>query len=463
LVGSLALTALTACGGAPFHPATPADVDAASPLGPSYVLVPLPSDYDALLGRVLSSPVDRGRSLEEVSRPNECADRLAPAKESALAATFEDTQPLATGGKAGAALATFGFEGDAWTATHFHYRLDVSKRVARADTPDYVECCKAKGTCGYGYVSALVYGSGEYATLRESSARGSVTVPVAGEAGGPLSAAVLHRRKVAGFVAALVTMPDAGAARSLSVLGDPAAAATRIDEQSLPDQLKRTFETEKIRIVGGRGRTVETAYEFRDGNGSLTENEFVRRYGALTGSDDLSGADRMRRLWLVLPGAGLMLAGGALLVYGLTNLPEKCNPDFNAVSGACETAVYPVGQQPAGWVPSPGAPAAGYYSNANAHTTNPVDLAIALGGAAIGAGGAVMFFYGLDHMDGAPSDHVITRSDAERYAVRYNRALLRQAIRETREKMTGLARSAGFHPHVTPILAPTYVGLQGTF
>ena len=173
------LPILAGCGAAaPFHPSSPADVAAGSPLGPSYMLVPLPSDDEALLGRVLLDVPDNGRSLEEVSRPNECADKLTPKKEGPLASTFEDAQELSAGGKARAALGAFGFEGDAQTATHFYYKLDVNKRVAQADTTDYVACCKEKGTCGYGFVSTLVYGDGEYATATENSGDAKFNLPI---------------------------------------------------------------------------------------------------------------------------------------------------------------------------------------------------------------------------------------------------------------------------------------------
>ena len=132
------------CGGvSQFHPSTPNDATAGgSPLGPLYLLVPLPNDDDLLLGRVLLDVPEKGRSLDEVSRPNACADKLNPRKEGPLAGSFEDAQELSAGGKASAALGAFGFEGDANTATHFHYKLDVNKRVSQSDTNEYVACCK---------------------------------------------------------------------------------------------------------------------------------------------------------------------------------------------------------------------------------------------------------------------------------------------------------------------------------
>ena len=102
VAGLTALSVLAGCGTmAPFHPTTPNEAAATgSPLGPSYILVPLPNDDDSLLGRVLLDVPDKGRALDEVSRPNECADKLTPKKEGPIASTFEDGQELAAGGKA---------------------------------------------------------------------------------------------------------------------------------------------------------------------------------------------------------------------------------------------------------------------------------------------------------------------------------------------------------------------------
>jgi hypothetical protein len=205
LLGVVYLAGGCAPSGPPQSPAqnmTPA----VSPLGPSYVLVPLPNEDESLLGRIVFDAPEIGRSLDEVSRPNECGDKLATRTNGPLASTFEDAQELAGGGKAHAMLATFGFEGDAQAATHFYYKIEVSKRVAQMDTNEYVACCRERGTCGYGFVSALIYGSGEYATVAETSAEGSVNIPVAGGAGGFVKAKVLHKRNVRGYVAALVTV-----------------------------------------------------------------------------------------------------------------------------------------------------------------------------------------------------------------------------------------------------------------
>ncbi|HEY8091985.1 MAG TPA: hypothetical protein VIF09_29185, partial [Polyangiaceae bacterium] len=107
------------------------DAIAAAPLGPSYVLIPLPGDDDSLLGRILESMPEPGRSLDEVARPNPCEDKLAPAQTRPSANTFEDAQEMTAGAQARAVLGVFGFQGDASQASHFLYKLETEKRETR--------------------------------------------------------------------------------------------------------------------------------------------------------------------------------------------------------------------------------------------------------------------------------------------------------------------------------------------
>jgi hypothetical protein len=409
----------------PFHPSTPADATAAgSPLGPSYILVPLPNDDDSLLGRVLLDVPDSGRSLDEVSRPNECADKLTPKKPGPLASTFEDAQELAAGGKARAALGAFGFEGDAQTATHFYYKLDVSKRIAQTDTPDYVACCKEKGSCGYGFISALVYGDGQYATARENSAEGSVSIPLAGEAGGFVKASILHKRSVHGYVAALVTVTDQTKAKTISVLGDPAAAGIKLDEQNLPDQIKARFELEKVQLQVTGASSNEYAYVLSDGHGKITEDEFARRYATVTSSNELATVDRNRH-------AGWLQSGLVLGVLGLAT---------SAVAGIVYVNSLPYGDMPSG-------------------------IALAAGGGLVLFGGVSLIVYGgLGGHDGGTGDHAISKLDADLYVARYNRALLRKTVEETREKMQSLSgKNEQPALRVAPVVSPAFTGLLGQF
>lgn len=422
---ALAASALiTGCGAGTLHPSTPSEPTAAgSPLGPSYILVPLPNDDDALLGRVLLDVPENGRSLDEVSRPNECADKLTPKKEGPLASTFEDGQELAAGGKARAALGAFGFEGDAQTATHFYYKLDVSKRVAQTDTTEYVACCKDKGSCGYGFVSALIYGDGQYATAAETNAEASVSIPVAGGAGGFVSAKILHKRNVHGFVAALVTVTDQAKAKSISVLGDPAAAGITLTEQNLPDQVKERFELAKIQVESQGGGPQETAYVFRDGNGDVTENEFVRRYRALTNDRSLDDAEQNRH--------------SASLVASLVLLPM----------GVAGLATGPL----VGLKDSSGNPNGG-------------GIALTSLGLTAVVGGTVLLIEGTSKYDGTAAEHVVTKFDADLYAAKYNRALLRKTVQDTKERMQQLSsKNDGPALRLSPVISPTFTGVVGQF
>jgi len=428
----------------------PASLQAASPLGPSYVLVPLPGDDDSLLGRVLLAPPEQGRSLDEISRPNECADKLDPRRASALASTFEDAQSLAVGGQARAALATFGFEADAQTATHFYYKLEVSRRLSQTDTPAYVACCKDRGTCGYGYVSALVYGHGQYATASESSGHGSITLPVAGGAGGSIAAQVLHKRDVAGYVAAVVTVTDPAAARALSVLGDPKAAGITIDEQSLPQQIRERYEAQRVQVQQTDGDRIEVAYQFVDGSGPITENEFTRRYEDVTGSGELSPARSMRRKGLVFGGLATMMGGAALITVGVLNVNSPCDH----TSAECP---FGLTQNP-GWVYDP---VQHNYYDPNGTVTNTLGVLGIIGGGMLAAAGATVFGLGIAHDDGAPTEHSISRFDAEIYVTRYNHALLRRVVQEAETRLREGAPPASVS--VMPLVTPGFVGVAGTF
>jgi len=482
LIAVCALSAV-ACGGAStFHPATPQETAAGSPLGPSYILVPLPNDDDSLLGRVLLDVPENGRSLEEVSRPNECADKLTSKKEGPIASTFEDGQELAAGGKARAALGVFGFEGDAQTATHFYYKLDVNKRVAQTDTTEYIQCCKDKGTCGYGFVSALIYGDGQYATASETSAEGGINIPVAGGAGGFVKARVLHKRNVHGYVAALVTITDQAKSKSINVLGDPAAAGIVLTEENLPDQVKARFYAQRIQVLdrattipwytpGQRPLPVGYGYVFGDGNGEVTENEFIRRYAALTGDTSLDSAEHNRRSGWLIGGAILGAVSVPTLVVSALNLSSKCSPtDYTFYTAGdltsdstCKNGVYnTAGQFPSGWVPLPGHPNDYYDPNETKANGLAVGmLGVGIAGTALAVG---MVIYGLAAHDGDADEHVITKPDADLYVAKYNRALLRKTVDETKERMQGLSgKNASPSFQVMPVLSPEFTGIVGRF
>jgi hypothetical protein len=305
LAALVVLTGAAACG--PSRPAlrSAADLPQGSPLGPSYVLLPLPGEDEALLGRVVPAAPEPGRSLEEISRPNPCADKLGPTRTTPLASTFEDVQELAVGAKARATLGMFGFEGDVERATHFVYRLETTKRVARTDTNEYVACCKEQ-SCGYGYVSALVYGDGEYATGSDERVAGGVSTAVAGASGGT-SLQILHKRRIRGWMTAVVTVTAEG--ETAARLG-PLGAVAGLAEESVSDAVKARYEPEKIRLELTRGPDGSQVWMLVDGHGPLSENELARRFRGLTGSGDLDDVD-VRRNTGALVASGLLFGGSA--------------------------------------------------------------------------------------------------------------------------------------------------------
>jgi hypothetical protein len=462
----------------PFHPSTPDDVAPGSPLGPSYILVPLPNDDDALLGRILLDVPENGRSLDEVSRPNECSDRLSPKKEGPLASTFEDAQELSAGGKARGALGAFGFEGDAQTATHFYYKLDVNKRVSQTDTTEYVACCKEKGTCGYGFISSLIYGDGQYATAAETSAEGSVTIPVAGGAGGFVKAKILHRRNVHGYVAALVTVTDPQSSKSPTVLGDPAALGITMTEENLPEQVRKRFQLQTVRVeemscdashVLSSGQCVapgagipdalEVAYRFEDGNGAITENEFVRRYVDLTGDHNLSSAATRRNGGTVAVAGTFELLFAAGTVLSVAFIKRHCN------SGDGQTDSQPVNEDCTATASTPGAIVAGDGYVDPSKTTMNSFTAVTAAVSGLGALVTAPFLIAaLLTPDGQPSDHSIARLDADLYVAKYNRALLRKTIQETKERMQQLSGKNDLPAlAIVPLVTPLFVGLAGQF
>lgn len=392
-----------------------------SPLGPSYTLIPVPSDDDALLGRVIDHMPAEGQSLEEVARPNACAQFLSPVKSTPSVGTFEDAEELALEGKASATLGQFGFSGDASRATHFLYRLQTERRLARADTTEYEQCCKEKSACGIGFVSALVYGSGEYATAEETSGRASANITFV-SAEGAARYRVLHKRGVHGWMAAMIR-PMAGAeqAKSFGALGDPAAYGLKLDEITLPQQVKDRFQAGRIHVETNNDTPVETAYVFEDGSDEISENEFIRRYGQITHSNELD------------PLAGKK-NGKKILSFGLLTLGSL------AMLGGGIGIIAATGGESDGAIVGGGALAAAGF------------------GLSLGFGITFLVQLGRD----SPVYHRITRYDAELYAQRYNRFLLRKSIKDATERMKSLSSTAPA-PEPPIRIGVTPFGIEGSF
>jgi hypothetical protein len=278
------LVALAGCASVPEPRAGLKGTTEGNPLGPSYMLMPLPTEDDALLGRMVPEVPEPGRTLEEIARANPCGDKLTQKKETRLASTYEYAEELAAGAKAEAALGAFGFKAEGGRATHFVYKLKTDRRAAVTDTVDYDKCCKEAGGCGYGYVSSLVYGTGEYATGEETSGSAGVNVVGVGSASGSVALKILNKRQVKGWVAVVITVTDPTKKEHVGPLG--IAQAAGITETTIAQTVRAVYDGEKMAVVP-QGES----YVFQDGRGRVfTENQFVEKYEAVTGSDELSGS-----------------------------------------------------------------------------------------------------------------------------------------------------------------------------
>lgn len=204
----LGIAALAAASGPGCGAHSAYDVQRDNPLGPSFWIIPVPSDDDSLLARSFPLPPDQARTLEEQSTPNPCADKLQERREFEMANHFENAIDTRTSASGGALLGIYGFQAEASSSTHLMYKVDTTTKISRIDTPEYLACCKEKG-CGWGYVATLVRGAGEYAAGTEASAevKGNYTVVSAGAA---RSYQVSQKRSVKGYLAAILVAHDRG-------------------------------------------------------------------------------------------------------------------------------------------------------------------------------------------------------------------------------------------------------------
>jgi hypothetical protein len=74
---------------------------------------------------------------------------------------------------------------------------------------------------------------------------------------------------------------------------------------------------------------------------------------------------------------------------------------------------------------------------------------------------------GLTLNEGDPgTDHYLTQSDAQLYITRYNRALLRKAVRDAQRAYQDPVSIRPREPPsiaVTPVVSPGFTGIMGTF
>lgn len=167
-------------------------------------MIPVPSEDDSILGRVLLEEPGAGTSFEAEARPNPCEDYLMPARKDDLKQEIHRAQALGGSVEARAALQGFGFSASSETDTHLVFEISTEKKVVVRDTNDYLACCR-EHDCGFGYISTLVYGSGEYASGTETRVEAEADYLRLAGAAGSVNVAASERKRVQGWVAAVVT------------------------------------------------------------------------------------------------------------------------------------------------------------------------------------------------------------------------------------------------------------------
>lgn len=382
---SLAASALllAACGSAAPAPreAGPA-ATRGNPLGPSYVLLPVPGEDEGLLGRVIPEPPQPGRTLDEVSRPNPCAEHLEPPRKSRLDNTFHFAEELSGTQSAGAILGTFGFSADASQATHFVYDLHTTERLAISDTTAYEACCQEKG-CGYGFVSSLIGGDGEYATAAEVGGAASGGVPLVASVSGAVNLKTLHKKSVRGWIAAVITVTDPKRGLPLGPLATESVA--RVSADVLDEDMRAMLELERITTEPLPNASEENHWTFVAGRKViLTEPEFARRYKETTGSSELDHLDTRRNLAGVIS-SGVLFAGSTACVVGSTVAATDDAPGWFAGTAICGV---------------------------------------------LGLTTGIGFVVGLAMPDGIPTEHELTEIEARRWTSRYNQQVMKRFLQE---------------------------------
>ena len=170
----------------------------------NYRMIPVPSEDDSILGRILMEEPAMASSFEAEARPNPCAQHLATRRDDTSIQEIHRAQALGTSVEAGATLNGFGFSTESNTETHLVFNISTQRKVVVRDTSEYLSCCR-EHDCGFGYISTLVYGSGEYASGHEASVGAKADYMRLAGAGGQVDIAASERKQVRGYVAAVVT------------------------------------------------------------------------------------------------------------------------------------------------------------------------------------------------------------------------------------------------------------------
>ena len=170
----------------------------------SFRMVSVPGEDTSVLGRILVAEPAAGSSFEAEARPNPCGKHLEQVSEHALVQEIHRAQELGVAVDAKATLQGFGFSAGVAEDTHLVFDLTTTKKLVRRDTMDYLTCCQ-QHDCGFGYVSTLVYGQGEYASGRATRVEGEADYLGLAGGGSKVNVAASERKQVQGWVLAVVT------------------------------------------------------------------------------------------------------------------------------------------------------------------------------------------------------------------------------------------------------------------
>ena len=167
-------------------------------------MLPVPSEDDSILGRIVQDEPEAATSFENTARPNPCEGHLTDPRMDALEQEIHKAVALGAQAEARATLSGYGFSAATSTDTHLVFDLTTTRKVVRRDTSEYLACCR-EHDCGFGYISTLVYGAGEYASGRETRVEAEADYLRLVAAGGKVNVSASERKRVKGWVAAVVT------------------------------------------------------------------------------------------------------------------------------------------------------------------------------------------------------------------------------------------------------------------
>lgn len=170
----------------------------------AFRMVSVPGQDTSVLGRIVMNEPPPGSSFEAEARPNPCAEHLEQVSEHDLQQEVHRAQELGVAVDAKATLQGFGFSAGVAEDTHLVFDLTTNKKIVRRDTLDYLACCR-EHDCGFGYVSTLVYGQGEYASGRATRVEGEADYLGLAGGGTTVNIAASERKQVQGWVLAVVT------------------------------------------------------------------------------------------------------------------------------------------------------------------------------------------------------------------------------------------------------------------